>query len=219
MLIHPRAEAPARRQPHQQSLFRIIPFETIAPPRGAGKPAGPRRGPKGFDPNQRGLFPSAPPPPVDPPAQAAAATASVVCRAPVAALGARAAAAAVDVSIALAGYAVILGVFRIGSGEFPLGPLAASIHGGACLSIILIFKLLAALRAAPSPGLRLLGLRVLHFDGRPPSKPQRFLRAAAGVLSVLPAGIGLIWALMDEERLTFHDHISETFVTLDSGRP
>jgi hypothetical protein len=52
---------------------------------------------------------------------------------------------------------------------------------------------------------------VLDFDGRPPSRKQRLLRIAAGLLSVLPAGIGFLWALMDEEHLTFHDHISQTF--------
>jgi hypothetical protein len=41
------------------------------------------------------------------------------------------------------------------------------------------------------------------------------LRVLAGSGSVLPAGVGLFWALMDEECLTFHDHISETFITSD----
>jgi hypothetical protein len=38
---------------------------------------------------------------------------------------------------------------------------------------------------------------------------------AAGLLSLLPAGIGFWWALLDEEHLTFHDQISGTFPSPD----
>ncbi len=53
-----------------------------------------------------------------------------------------------------------------------------------------------------------MGLRLLHFDGRPADRRQRLLRLASGCLSLLPLGVGFLWALVDEERLTFHDHIS-----------
>ncbi len=58
-----------------------------------------------------------------------------------------------------------------------------------------------------------MGLRLLHFDGRPADRRRRLLRQASGCLSALPLGIGFLWALVDEEHLTFHDHITETFVT------
>jgi uncharacterized RDD family membrane protein YckC len=56
-------------------------------------------------------------------------------------------------------------------------------------------------------------LRLLNFDGRPPTREQRMLRLGASFLSVLSAGLGLLWALVDEESLTWHDHISQTFPT------
>jgi uncharacterized RDD family membrane protein YckC len=93
--------------------------------------------------------------------------------------------------------------------------MGALAYGAAYLILFAFYKLLAAWLSDRSPGLRFLDLRVLHFDGRPPNRRQRTVRALAGVGSLLPAGIGLFWALMDEERLTFHDHISETFITLD----
>jgi hypothetical protein len=38
-------------------------------------------------------------------------------------------------------------------------------------------------------------------------------RLASGALSFCAAGLGFLWALVDEETLTWHDHISRTFPT------
>ena len=46
-----------------------------------------------------------------------------------------------------------------------------------------------------------------------PTRTQRFYRTASGFLSLLAAGVGLLWGLVDEETLTWHDHISKTFPT------
>ena len=59
---------------------------------------------------------------------------------------------------------------------------------------------------------RLMRLTV-RADGRNPNREQRVYRMAAGCLSVMAAGLGLMWALVDEESLTWHDHISKTFPT------
>ena len=120
-----------------------------------------------------------------------------------------------DAAIVFGGFLLFLGIHRFWAGEFVLDRAGAMAYGAAYLLLFAFYKLLAALRSDRSPGLRLLGLRILHFDGRPPSRRQRIIRVFASFASVLPAGIGLFWALMDEERLTFHDHISETFITTD----
>jgi uncharacterized RDD family membrane protein YckC len=223
-------EREGQRTPRQQSLFRVIPFEAIATQRkvegkesggdsGEGQPpAGPRRGGRRpAHPNQGGLF-FPPPPPPSPPGGTPPPPPSapvVQCRAPVAPIGGRAAAAAVDAAIVLGGWLLFLGIHRFWAGELVLDRAGALTYGAAYLMLFAFYKLLAALRSDRSLGLRLLGLRILHFDGRPPSRRQRVLRVLASSGSVLPAGIGLFWALMDEERLTFHDHISETFITTD----
>jgi hypothetical protein len=53
----------------------------------------------------------------------------------------------------------------------------------------------------------------VDFDGRRPDREQRRMRLVAGLLSLSAAGLGLVWALVDEENLTWHDHISKTFPT------
>jgi uncharacterized RDD family membrane protein YckC len=64
--------------------------------------------------------------------------------------------------------------------------------------------------------MRCAGLRLVDFDGNPPSPGRRYQRLVGSILSVLAGGMGLIWALVDEERLTWHDHISSTFPTIVS---
>jgi hypothetical protein len=53
----------------------------------------------------------------------------------------------------------------------------------------------------------------VDFDGREPDRDRRGMRQVAGLLSLISAGLGLVWALVDEEKLTWHDHISKTFPT------
>jgi uncharacterized RDD family membrane protein YckC len=139
----------------------------------------------------------------------------VQCRAPVAPIPTRAAAAFVDACFVFGGLLLFAGIHRFWAGELLWGRLGALTYAAVYLILFAFYKVLTALRSDRSPGLRLLGLHALHFDGRPPNRRQRVVRVLAGLASVLPAGIGLFWALMDEERLTFHDHISETFITTD----
>jgi uncharacterized RDD family membrane protein YckC len=145
----------------------------------------------------------------------------------VAALRARAAAAGVDVSIVLSGFLLfviicrlmLLAISQLGPGAPLLSRWGALTLAAAYALLFIFYKLLFALRADRSPGLKLLRLRILHFDGRPATKRQRLVRVSAGLLSFLPGGIGFWWAPMDPEHLCFHDHISGTFVTPDmTGR-
>jgi uncharacterized RDD family membrane protein YckC len=59
------------------------------------------------------------------------------------------------------------------------------------------------------------GIRLIDFDGNPPSQERRYHRLLGSLLSILAAGVGLIWALVDIDKLTWHDHISSTFPTVD----
>ncbi len=45
----------------------------------------------------------------------------------------------------------------------------------------------------------------------PPKVAARYHRLGGSLISVLPAGLGLLWAFVDEEGLMWQDHISSTF--------
>jgi uncharacterized RDD family membrane protein YckC len=64
-----------------------------------------------------------------------------------------------------------------------------------------------------SLGLQGAHLNVVSFDGLRPTSALRFARLWAGWLSVLSAGMGVLWALSDQETLTWHDHVSQTMLT------
>lgn len=139
--------------------------------------------------------------------------ASIYCEAPVAGLLQRFFAAALDVALIVIGSSLALAVFLAWGGEIVLNR-----QTGLCFAVIpagaaLFYRTLWCAANGDSPGLRWMGLRLLNFDGRSPGRRERFVRLASGCLSFCAAGLGLFWALTDEEKLTWHDHISKTFPT------
>ena len=202
------------RVPQQQSLFRVIPIDTIASPQGkeagqASRP-GPRRvSLRATHPDQDFLpfaetTGSAPSPSAKP---------AVECDAPVASIRSRCQALAVDLLFVLAAYCLFFGCLLPAIRPLPFDRTAMLLYGVAFALILVFYKLLECLFSDRSPGMRVAGLRLLHFHGRPATRRQRLQRMATGLLSLLPAGIGFWWALLDEEHLTFHDQISGTFPT------
>jgi uncharacterized RDD family membrane protein YckC len=67
-------------------------------------------------------------------------------------------------------------------------------------------------------GMTWVGLRLVSFDGGPPTEGQRRTRALGTILSTAAAGIGFAWSVADDEQLTWHDRMSKTFVVREEGR-
>lgn len=137
----------------------------------------------------------------------------IYCDAPVAMPLHRFIAAAFDASMVLIALGLFFGVFLFSGGHIafakqmiPLFVLMAGLVWG-------LYHSFWCLANGDTPGMRFAGLRVMNFDGLAADRNQRGLRQAAFVLSVLSAGVGLFWAFVDEENLTWHDHISKTFPT------
>ncbi len=138
---------------------------------------------------------------------------SIDCDAPVAAPVHRLLATAVDAGLILVGVGVFLAIFFLSGGQVALDRQALSFLIGVTAVISLFYRALWCLADGDSPGMRFAGLRLVDFDGRRPDREQRGIRQIANLLSLLSAGLGLVWALVDEENLTWHDHISKTFPT------
>jgi uncharacterized RDD family membrane protein YckC len=92
-------------------------------------------------------------------------------------------------------------------------PLAAAVMCAAAAIIGLLYQSLFLAVRGETPGMQFAGLRLVDFDGRPTTESQLQMRILGAFFSVLPAGLGLLWALVDEESLTWQDHISHTFPT------
>ena len=140
---------------------------------------------------------------------------AIDCDAPVAGPEHRLLATAVDAGLILAGVAMILAVFFLSGGQVALDRQALVFLLGVTGVIALFYRALWCLANGDSPGMRVAGLRLVDFDGKRPDREQRGIRQVASLLSLLSAGLGLVWALVDEEKLTWHDHISKTFPTLE----
>lgn len=136
-----------------------------------------------------------------------------LCDAPVATAGIRVQAALIDTLLMAAGCLPGVCLFVYAGGSLPLDRHAIPFLALAMLTVPLLYKLLWALAGNDSPGVRAAGLELVDFDGKRPSKAQRYGRLFGSGLSFLAAGVGMLWALIDEDKLTWHDHMSGTFPT------
>lgn len=142
------------------------------------------------------------------------AEAVIYCDAEVATTVHRATAAALDLAMILIGFGVVLAVFQVWGRPAGLSRNSLALLAGMLGASALFYGLLFAIAGAVTPGLRWTHLRLINFDGFPPDVRSRALRLAGCWISTLAGGLGLLWALLDEENLTWHDHMSKTFPTL-----
>ncbi len=134
-------------------------------------------------------------------------------------------AGAMDAAMVLIGFGVFAASVKIA------GPIAASYlaHGttqtvsfgsgktlwgvlaGSAILIALLYGLVWALARRETAGMHWTQLQLVTFDGMPLDGQNRMIRFVSAWLSYCSGGLGLLWALADEENLAFHDHISKTF--------
>jgi uncharacterized RDD family membrane protein YckC len=130
----------------------------------------------------------------------------------VAPLGARFAAALADgLVLALAG-GLFGAIFWTAGGRLSPTPLNIAVVGFlAALTVLAYFGLTTALASA-TPGLLWMRLQVRNLYGNPPSPSESFWRAFGYLVSFASLLLGFVWALLDSDRLTWHDHMSGTYV-------
>ena len=88
----------------------------------------------------------------------------------------------------------------------------AEIGGIALLLVATVFyEWLFLSRYGTTPGMRYAGIDLCTFDDQRPSRTQISARFIAMLYSLLPMGLGLAWALFDEDGLSWHDRRSRTY--------
>ncbi len=146
--------------------------------------------------------------------QATHVEAVIYCDAPVALPAHRIIAAVFDISMVLIAAGLFLAIFFLAGGDMVISKQNLPFLCCIAAVLALFYRALWCLAGGDTPGMRFAGLKLVDFDGRSPDREQRGLRQMASLLSVLSAGLGLVWAMVDEESLTWHDHISKTFPTI-----
>jgi uncharacterized RDD family membrane protein YckC len=66
--------------------------------------------------------------------------------------------------------------------------------------------------AAATPGMAFARISLRTFDGDEPTREQRFRRFLSLLVSVLPMGLGVVWAIFDDDHLCWHDRLSQTYL-------
>jgi len=140
----------------------------------------------------------------------------IICDAPVAPPTLRVEAALVDGLLMACGCAITLGLYLYQGGSLLPGKHDLPFLIAALATVPFVYKLIWTAAGRDTIGMQAAGLRLVDFDGNPPSKERRYQRVFGGIISLLAAGIGLVWALVDEDNLTWHDHMSNTFPTVSS---
>jgi len=103
--------------------------------------------------------------------------------------------------------------FHLAGGEFSFSRVGAAVGVAAAFLIYAQYILLFTLVGGATPGMVLRGLRVVCFDGRPPATVELAWRAFGYLLSAAAGMLGFLWSAWDEHGLSWHDRISQTYIT------
>jgi uncharacterized RDD family membrane protein YckC len=120
----------------------------------------------------------------------------------------------VDGSLILAAFLSVALLFATHAGQIP-GPRIVEV-----CSVLTLLAIAAAYQALfltlvrVTPGMWYAGIALCTLDGCHTSRAQRYGRLTALLLSVLPLGLGLAWALFDDAHLTWHDRLSKTYLRM-----
>jgi uncharacterized RDD family membrane protein YckC len=78
--------------------------------------------------------------------------------------------------------------------------------------IALFYQVFFFTLAEATPGMKYARISLCTFDDQIPTGGQIRSRLGALLLSVVPMGLGIAWALFDDEHLCWHDRLSQTYL-------
>lgn len=94
---------------------------------------------------------------------------------------------------------------------------AISMRTGEVLGVTLVAAATAAyhwyflVKKSATPGMHYAGISLCTFEDERPTETQLRARFLATLLSVVPMGLGLAWAIFDDDHLSWHDRLSRTY--------
>jgi uncharacterized RDD family membrane protein YckC len=133
---------------------------------------------------------------------------------PVASLEERRFAAAIDIGCLLFAYGGFLALFGSMGGQFTLSKLSAAVYGVTFAIVYLQYFALFTIFGGTTPGMMFRGLQVASFTGDSPTPRQMLLRSLGYILSAGTFCLGFLWAWWDADALTWHDRLSQTYLSV-----
>jgi uncharacterized RDD family membrane protein YckC len=132
---------------------------------------------------------------------------------PVATLAERRTAGALDAAFLVATFAGFLFLFRSLVGHVDLEKFSAVVYLAAFYLFYAQYFFLFTVFAGATPGMQLRELTIVRLDGTLPDTRQLMWRSFGYLLSGATAMLGYIWSVWDEDRFTWQDRISSTYIT------
>ena len=133
---------------------------------------------------------------------------------PVASIEERRAAAVVDAACLAFAYGGFLALFGSLGGHFTFSKLSAAVCFSTFAFVYVQYFALFTIFGGTTPGMMVRGLQVASFSGENPTAKQYLQRALGYMLSAGTLFLGFLWAIWDEDALTWHDRLSRTYLTL-----
>jgi uncharacterized RDD family membrane protein YckC len=131
---------------------------------------------------------------------------------PVATLDDRRSAALIDVACLSFAYGAFLTLFGSLGGHFAFSKLNAAVYFFTFAFVYLQYFGLFTIFGGTTPGMMIRGLQVATFSGEEPGLRHLLMRALGYLLSAGTLFLGFLWALWDEDALTWHDRLSKTYL-------
>jgi uncharacterized RDD family membrane protein YckC len=132
---------------------------------------------------------------------------------PVAGLAERRRAGGLDFLFLALTYAGFLGLFRSLGGQLVLEKVDAIVYVATFYLFYAQYFFLFTTFAGATPGMQICGLTIVRLDGSLPDTRQLLWRSFGYLLSGATMMLGFLWSLWDEDRFTWQDRISQTYVT------
>ncbi len=118
------------------------------------------------------------------------------------------------VDLILVGFAVVIAIgvtTHFTHRALPTGLNAVAVAGGAMSVFWLLYELLFFTLSDQTPGMRYACIAFCTFSDENPARAAIRRRILAQIVAICPLGIGLMWALLDDDGLGWHDRISRIY--------
>jgi len=131
---------------------------------------------------------------------------------PVASLEDRRLAGLIDSACLLFAYGGFLALFGSLGGQFTVSKLSAAVCVATLVIVYVQYFALFTVFGGTTPGMMLRGLHVVNLAGDTPTPRQMLWRSVGYMLSAGTLFLGFLWAIWDEDGLTWHDRLSQTYL-------
>jgi uncharacterized RDD family membrane protein YckC len=122
-------------------------------------------------------------------------------------------AAIIDAACLLFACGGFLALFGSLGGHLALSKLSAAVSLAALAVVYLQYFALFTVFGGTTPGMMFRGLQVVSFSGETPTPRQMLLRSVGYMISAGTCFLGFFWAMWDEDKLTWHDRFSKTYLS------